>query len=165
MLTTLAPPDLADSLPWTTPGVLVGVDGSTHSVTALSYANQLARTLGLPLHAVLAWDYPPPLYQDLAYPQVRTSVRAHAGERLRDAIDAVLDGDEPPWLTYDARQGAPAATLLALSRYARLLVVGTRGHGGFADLLLGSVSATCVSHAPCPVVVVPRTWRVESETS
>jgi len=105
----------------------VGVDGSTHSVTALSYANQLARTLGLPLHAVLAWDYPPPLYQDLAYPQVRTSVRAHAGERLRDAIDAVLDGDEPPWLTYDARQGAPAATLLALSRYARLLVVGTRG--------------------------------------
>jgi nucleotide-binding universal stress UspA family protein len=66
-------------------------------------------------------------------------------------------------LEADAVEGPPADTLIAAGRDAELLVVGSRGRGGFAGLLLGSVSQQCAQHAPCPVVILPPPDRVEAD--
>ena len=77
---------------------------------------------------------------------------------LRAASEAVFDDEPPTWFTWSARHGRPAKVLIDKSDGAEMLVVGSRGHGGFAALLLGSVSAACAEHAHCPVLVVhPRT--------
>lgn len=77
-----------------------------------------------------------------------------AVEALEAAVRDVAGDDRPDELEAITRQGQPTKVLLDLSRDAALLVVGSRGHGGFAGLLLGSVSAACAERARCPVLVM-----------
>jgi len=132
--------------------VVVGVDGSGHSKQALRWGARFAAVFGAWLDAVAAWEFPqtygwawvPPEWnpgQDMA-------------KALDDTVRAVF-GDQPPeGLQRQVREGGAAKVLLDASAGAIMLVVGSRGHGGFAGLLLGSVSANVAEHASCPVLVI-----------
>lgn len=132
--------------------IVVGVDGSASSREALRWAAGQAELTGGSLRVVMAWFWPvvsgyapPPPEMDLA----------RDAEVVVDGLVADVLGDSPG-APVEKRvvEGAPAAVLVEASSEAALLVVGSRGHGAFAGMLLGSVSAHCVSHARCPVVVV-----------
>lgn len=133
--------------------IVVGVDGSPASVTALRWALDQARLTGTGIHAVTAWEFPPVWgWGPPAVPQVDMDVSA------KQILDTALDeayGDDPGVpLRRSVVSGHPAQVLLDAAREAPLLVVGSRGHGGFAGTLLGSVSQRCAQHARCPVVIV-----------
>jgi nucleotide-binding universal stress UspA family protein len=105
---------------------------------------------GAPLHALIAWDVPasygiPAIYDDV---DLESQARSTLARTVADALGTSSS------VTLRAEQGHPAAVLVVASTAARLLVVGARGHGGFAAALLGSVSHQCIHHAHCPVVVV-----------
>jgi nucleotide-binding universal stress UspA family protein len=143
-------------MPWSEPGILVGVDGSESASAALDYAAQIAPKLGLPLHVLVVWDCPA-LVLDDAYSfseEIYESFKASAEQTAVDEVARVFPADAPEWITASATQGSAARTLIEASREASMLVVGSRGHGGFAALLLGSVSSACTSHAHCPILVV-----------
>lgn len=155
MATSVENTDEGDFL---TETIVVGVDGSPGSLHALRWAAKEARLRNARLHAVLAWDVPVRVYggvsaipseaeleeySERALARLKTAMQTHAAEL--EGIDVELS----------AVHGAPTAALLEAARGASELVVGTRGHGGFAGLLLGSVSRECSHHAPCPVVIVP----------
>jgi nucleotide-binding universal stress UspA family protein len=140
-------------------GIVVGVDGSGNSQRALEWAMKEAASHQVPLtvltvHQVAAgqWTGNPIIYpadrpeEDKARAAAEDAVREAAG-RLGDASSASV--------TVRSVSGLAAAELISASRDADLLVVGSRGAGGFARLLMGSVSTQVVHHAPCPVVVVP----------
>ena len=139
--------------------IVVGVDGSVASDAALRFAAAEARIHGCRLVATHAW-YLPVLVSSayaVAPPIDPHEVEVAAKEELTRALDRVL-GPEPGLdLQVDSEvlHGQAAEALLERAIGARLLVVGSRGRGGFAGLLLGSVSQQCAIHAPCPVVVVP----------
>lgn len=137
--------------------IIVGVDGSEGSRDALRWAANVAATTGAGLRAVGAWQYPasaatPAGPAELPGPDAmdeRTcdDVRAVVREILRDGADNV---------SVEAGRGPAAPALLGVAARtgADMLVLGARGLGGFAGLLLGSVSQQCVEHSPCPVVVL-----------
>ncbi|SFH11736.1 universal stress protein [Streptomyces mirabilis] len=137
------------------PRIVVGVDGSEPSKAALRLAVDQAELTGGVVDAICAWELPPSWY-GLA-PPADTKL-ADYQEQARKLLDRVIDEVLGPEHTVEIRprsaQGHPAAVLLDAAARARLLVLGNRGHGGFAEALLGSVSQHCVQHAPCPVVVV-----------
>ncbi|MEI4280880.1 universal stress protein [Klenkia terrae] len=137
-------------------GVLVGHDGSACATEALRWAAALATRAGYDLHVVRAWSltnaprpaswepgYVPPLHdwEGAVREQLAADVAA-AGIRAGGSV------------VLHAVHGAPAPRLIESAAKADLLVVGSRGRGGFRGLLLGSVSDQCVRHAPCPVTVV-----------
>lgn len=130
--------------------ILVGVDGSASSIAALRYAARIADAFDAPIEAVITWTYPP--FSEPAY-IAEWSPELDAREVLDGAIAMAFDGN-PPSLTRTVLTGPPARTLIRLSENASMLVLGSRGHGGFVGLLLGSVSAACAEHAHCPVLVV-----------
>ncbi len=133
--------------------VVVGVDGSPASKDALRWAADYARLTRTPLLAISAWHWPVTMVVSLPAP-VDFDPTADA-QRALDAILAEVLGDDPGFpVTTRVVGGAAAEALIAASHGARLLVVGSRGHGGFAGLLLGSVSEQCTHYAACPVVVV-----------
>jgi nucleotide-binding universal stress UspA family protein len=139
--------------------IVVGVDGSRASLEALRWAVAEARTHGGgDIRAVLVWEIP---YSGLAtsmapepYGLPDPAVyEQQARQRLESAIEEV--GDTSPVQVHpELREGQPAAVLAELSRDADLVVVASRGHGGFTALLLGSVSAQVVRHSHCSVVVI-----------
>ncbi|MCX4755740.1 universal stress protein [Kitasatospora purpeofusca] len=136
-----------------TRAVVVGVDGSPSSAAALRWALEFARLSGSPVEALAAWDYPPLSGWGLSIPGPEIEEAARLA--LADAVKKETDTTRPPVpVRQRTEYGHPADVLLEASRRARLLVVGTRGLGGFAGTLLGSVSRHCVEHAHCPVVVV-----------
>jgi nucleotide-binding universal stress UspA family protein len=112
-----------------------------------------ARLTGAAVDAVIAWEfpatygYPVPAPPDVDFQQI-------AAEVLADAIAGVSSPAERVTITSKVVEGYAARVLLDASAGADLLVVGNRGHGGFAEALLGSVGQHCVHHATCPVVVV-----------
>lgn len=136
---------------------MVGVDGSPGSVAALSWAAGLAKETGAELDAVTAWELSYAWIDGYAPDIVRWAeeARRDAEERLGAAITAAGVGAEVT-VTRTVVEGATAQALLDASKDADLLVVGSRGRGGFAGLLLGSVSQQCVHHARVPVTVVPQ---------
>jgi nucleotide-binding universal stress UspA family protein len=73
---------------------------------------------------------------------------------VRTAVAARFGPDVPPWFSAQQIEGAAAEVLIRESRDAQMLIVGSRGHGGFAGLLLGSVSSACAEHATCAVLVL-----------
>ena len=132
--------------------VVVGVDGSSASVAALRWAARVGGALGLEVDAVASWEYP--TNDGYAGGLGGWNPEVDAGGILAQAVDTAFDGVGLAGLSTHVRRGHPAPVLIEASHHAELLVVGSRGHGGFAGLLLGSVSAKCVAHAGCPVVVV-----------
>ncbi|UZJ26433.1 universal stress protein [Rhodococcus antarcticus] len=132
--------------------VVVGVDGSPSSLAALRWAARVGGALGLELDAVTSWEFP--ASYGMAGGIGGWDPEVDAGAILASAVDTAFGGPGPAGLRTHVRRGRPAPVLIAASHHAELLVVGSRGHGGFAGLLLGSVSAQCAEHSACPVVVV-----------
>jgi nucleotide-binding universal stress UspA family protein len=141
------------------PGIVVGIDGSAHSAHALKWAirqgmQQHSPVTVLAVHSVPAswWTGNPiVLEQDPAELE-----KVHkAAEEMTLKVSSELAEEPMVPVTVRAVNGFPAEELIEASRDADLLVVGSRGAGGFARLLVGSVSTQVVHHAQCPVVVVP----------
>jgi nucleotide-binding universal stress UspA family protein len=139
------------------PGILVGLDGSSAAHKALEWAVKHATLEHAPLtvlavHEVAksAWTGNP-----IIYPEDRAE-EDKARQAAQEAVDATVGelGTRPESLTITAVSGQAAEALIDASRDADLVVVGSRGTGGFANLLMGSVSNKVVHHAACPVVVV-----------
>lgn len=138
--------------------IVVGVDGSSGSIEALRWAAEEARVRGTSVRAVYAWTYPTylgaPMETIGPLPDREELVRE--GERVLDeALQAAFSGGLGIELTREVVEDPAARALVRASHDADLLVVGSRGHGGFRELLLGSVSHQCVLHASCPVVIIP----------
>jgi nucleotide-binding universal stress UspA family protein len=137
--------------------IVVGVDGSRASVQALAWAVRQAVLTGASVEAVTAWHYPVVIggmpYAPLAVLE-ESDFSRFAVITLSNAISAAVGQDAPVEITSTVREGNAAQVLLDAADGADLLVVGSRGHGGFAQALLGSVSQHCVHHAQCPVVII-----------
>ena len=135
--------------------VVVGIDGSPASLTAAQHAAEVAVMRSAPL--LLVHGYLHPFRYGVPFDPYAVRLPPPSEEATR-MLDEVAGGlrDRWPGLTVAVRQapGGPAAALIDKSHSAQLVVVGSRGHGGFAGLLLGSVSAQVAAHARCPVLVV-----------
>jgi nucleotide-binding universal stress UspA family protein len=139
--------------------IVVGVDRSDGAKAALAFAHEEARLRGATLRAVHAWQFG---YNGYAGFDGAVSSFGDGISELREAAAAALEATvaealpSPGEVTIEQRvvEGVAGAVLIDESRSADLLVVGSRGHGGFAQLLLGSVSQQCAQHAVCPVVIV-----------
>ncbi len=136
--------------------IVVGVDGSPASRKALVWAAAEAAGHGAELHVLNVWEH------TLPPPAGSVSVSEHyvpdPSQRTReDLVQVVTEelGDDPPVVVQPrVKQGSAAKVLIDESADADLLVVGTRGHGGFAGLVLGSVSQHVAAYAKCPVAVI-----------
>jgi nucleotide-binding universal stress UspA family protein len=133
--------------------LVVGLDGSSDSRRALRWAAAVAERAKVPLSVVQAWSYPSlaviPGWTELVAP-------AEMDDRTVDEIRAVVVdelGDVPPFVDVAALRGPAADAILRVAQPDAVLVLGGRGFGGFAGLLLGSVSRECIEYAPCPVVI------------
>lgn len=140
-------------------GVLVGDDGSDSSARAVRYAAAEAHRRGAPLHVVRAWglgtgEAPPDAERGYVPPleDVEAATLDVARRRVREVVGDVplADDDVHVHVVHEA----PAGALVEAAAGADVLVVGTRGRGGFTRLLLGSTADQCVRYAACPVVVV-----------
>ena len=143
-------------------GIVVGVDGSDHSHRALIWAMRQAALLHVPLTALAVRPNPVRPVTGIywgahAYPE-----DSHNPEVARKAIQEIVEqvrneiGETAPRVTVNVVTGDPAEELIKASREADMVVVGSRGSGGFASLLMGSVSSKVTHHATCPVVVIRR---------
>ncbi|CAL9653896.1 universal stress protein [Streptomyces sp. enrichment culture] len=137
--------------------IVAGVDGSPSSREALRWAARQAALTGGTVLALTSWDYPqyhgalgwlPPSSGD------EEALEARAREDLVRCVEETLGARPSADVRTEVQYGTPASVLLRAARDASLLVVGSRGLGGCAGLLLGSVAQHCVQHAACPVVVV-----------
>jgi nucleotide-binding universal stress UspA family protein len=136
--------------------IVVGVDGSHGSTAALRWALTQAQLTGATVEAVAAWQSPALIgysYGWVPLPYEGESIATAAENVLAETV-AKLAG-APDRITTTVAEGPSAQVLLKAAAGADLLVVGSRGHGAFAGMLLGSVSQHCVQHARCAVVVVP----------
>lgn len=137
------------------PRIVVGVDGSPASVRALQQAVELAAALGAEVDAVHTWLVSYGATELSMMPAVpSTELQAAAEQTLAEAV-ATVDA-KGVTVNRIVTEGDAASTLLEAAEGADMLVVGSRGHGGFVGLLLGSVSHKVIHHAPCPVLVVPQ---------
>jgi nucleotide-binding universal stress UspA family protein len=134
-------------------GIIVGIDGSDTSVRALAQATRLGAALQLPVQGIAAWSFSTSMY-DVYYASPDWSPENDARDVLDQAAASVFGDAEPDWYSSSTRRGRPAQVLIDASAGAQMLVLGSRGHGGFVGLMLGSVSAACAAHAHCPVLIV-----------
>ena len=137
--------------------IVVGVDGSAGSVAALRFAIEEAHARGARIKAVNAWHVPAVAYgSGIAPAPVSLSDYEQIGKTAVDsALEKVAASVNGVRITRVIRQGHATEVLVSEAKGADLLVVGSRGLGGFRGLLLGSVSQQCAQHAPCPLVVIP----------
>ena len=137
--------------------IVVGVDGSPAANAALRWAVRHAELTGDAVEAVIVWQFP---IIGASYGWAGVAVtdgmdlRALAEKTLTQAIDEASSHGSAVAITPRIIEGYPASVLVEESADADLLVVGSRGHGTFAEALLGSVSQHCSHHARCPVVIV-----------
>jgi nucleotide-binding universal stress UspA family protein len=137
------------------PRIIVGVEGSVDGRRALRWAVDEARLRGASLEAVHAWQ--PPYFDaaPLTPPITDLGPYEQAARRLLEReVRSVSQAGLPKPIEPMLRKGAPAAVLVEVAAGAALVVVGCRGLGGLAGLLLGSISHQLSHHAPCPVVIV-----------
>jgi nucleotide-binding universal stress UspA family protein len=138
------------------PRIVAGVDGSPSSIEALRWAIRQAELTGATVDAVIAWQYPFAT-GGLGWAPASGMDDTDYGELAAKALAAAVgEAGLPDGVPVHeiVMAGDPALVLLERAADADLLVVGSRGHGTFADALLGSVSQRCVHHAQCPVVVM-----------
>ena len=134
--------------------VVVGVDGSEASKDALRWTMRYARMTGATVRVVTVWHFPSSFGWGPVPAIPEMDLEADARAALKETIEAVADTGAPVTIQTEVVEGPPALMLLRAAAGADLLVVGSRGHGAFAGMLLGSVSEHCVHHATCPVVVI-----------
>jgi nucleotide-binding universal stress UspA family protein len=138
--------------------LVAGVDGSPHGREALRFALSEAALRGARVVAVHAWSIPPLTTGGVAiipaYDIVRDELRQAAAETLAREIESVASAAPAVTVDAEAPQGDAAGALVERAAGAELLVVGSRGRGSVAGVLLGSVSQALLNHAPCPVAVV-----------
>lgn len=133
--------------------IVVGVDGSEPSKEALRWAARIAASTGAPITAVMTWSVSP-VYGDTYFPE-NWDPKSDASRVLTETVEATFSGAERPAdIDLVVAQGQPTKVLLDEGEDAQMIVVGSRGHGGFTGLLLGSVSSAVAAHAKCPVLVV-----------
>jgi nucleotide-binding universal stress UspA family protein len=133
--------------------IVVGVDGSDPSLNALEWAARQAELTGSTLEAITTWDWPRSYGGAVPLPS-DYNPKSDAQELVDEAAARVRDAHPRIDVRATVVEGHPAPVLIEASGGADLLVVGSRGHGEFAGMLLGSVSEHCVTNARCPVVVV-----------
>ena len=142
------------------PGIVVGVDGSDHSHRALIWAMRQAAQQHVPLTVMTVRPDPVRPVTGIYWGAHEYPEDSHNPEVARKAIEEIVEqarneiGETAPQVTVSVVTGDPAEELIKASRDADLVVVGSRGSGGFASLLMGSVSSKVTHHAACPVVVV-----------
>ena len=134
--------------------IVVGVDGSEGSWRALELAATQAHRTGSVLELVCCWVYPATV-APYGLPPSPTDYEVVTARIMQDAVAKATAWAPEVQLEPRIEKAAPALALVAASEGADLLVVGSRGLGGFTSLLLGSVSQYCTHHAHCPVLVVP----------
>ena len=129
--------------------IVVGIDGSASSIDALRWAVRQAQLTGSVVEALMVWQYPGGVV-----PAGVEDFEAESRRALDGAIEGAFSGAPPVDVTRVVEEGEPAITLVDRATHAALLVIGSRGHGAFVGMLIGSVSQYCVTHAHCPVVVL-----------
>jgi nucleotide-binding universal stress UspA family protein len=136
--------------------VVVGVDGSPGSRKALTWAATEAAEHGAELVVLNVWEHtlPPPTGSVSVSERFVPDSSQRTAEQLVTEIKEVLGDDPPVVVQPTVKQGSPAKVLIEQSADADLLVVGTRGHGGFRGLVLGSVSQHVAGYAHCSVTIV-----------
>jgi nucleotide-binding universal stress UspA family protein len=153
--------------------VVVGIDGSAGARAALRWAAAEARLRGTPLRVVHAWtfSYPPGAGYGVLGPSAdnisgsRMSDMRRAAEALLErAIEQLPPEADSVEIDRQVIEGSAGDVLVGAVTENDLLVVGSRGRGGFASLLLGSVSQQCAHHAPCPIVIVHAAKRAAAES-
>jgi nucleotide-binding universal stress UspA family protein len=133
--------------------VIVGIDGSKGSRRALEWAVQEARMRGATLDVIYAWHYPYFAAMPTGAAIIDSEMLQEAADRIVE--DALAEVDTTDVVVERHVVGGPAAMVLVdRSADADLVVVGSRGRGGFAGLVLGSISQQVASHAHCPVTIV-----------
>jgi nucleotide-binding universal stress UspA family protein len=140
------------------PGIIVGVDGSGHSHRALIGAIKEAAVHHAPLivltvhQAVVGYSGGPVVYPE---DKIETERAREAAQAETDKALAEVGELRPESVTVQAVHGFPAEVLIDASRQADMIVLGSRGVGGFGHLLMGSVTSQVAHHAACPVLIVP----------
>ena len=145
-------------------GIVVGVDGSGHSQRALALAMREAAIRRVPLTVLTVHEAIRGYYSRMVTysddpdrtEELRTMVQAET-----DKVLAALDGPHPDSVTVKAVHGYPVEELIKAGQDADMIVLGSRGAGGFTRLMMGSVSSQVVLHAHCPVLIVPPENRSE----
>lgn len=130
--------------------IVVGVDGSASSKDALRWAARLGTALGVGIDAISAWE----VTSTYGWSGLPPYDAEYALKILTQTVDEVFGPERPADLRLLTETGSAPWVLIDVSKRAQMVVVGSRGHGGFAGLLLGSVSAKLAEHAKCPVLVV-----------
>jgi nucleotide-binding universal stress UspA family protein len=138
--------------------IVVGVDGSDDAQRAIAWAVAEARVHGDMVLLVHAWQFPAVALTRYAGDPLpvfgRDDIEHLAKDLLARAAESATKLDPAVKLETRLVQGHPGAVLIDASRGARLLVVGSRGLGGFTGMVMGSVSGSCAHHAHCPVVIM-----------
>jgi nucleotide-binding universal stress UspA family protein len=142
------------------PGIVVGIDGSSNSERALDWAMNQAAALHAPLTVIAVHEVPKSYWGGIpVIGPADVAVLDHlrqAAEQMTQGAESRLGDAKPASVEVRAVSGFAVKELVDASEDADLLVVGSRGGGGFSRLLLGSVSSQVLQHAACPVVTVPR---------
>jgi nucleotide-binding universal stress UspA family protein len=144
-------------------GIIVGVDGSGHSQRALEWAMKEAAIRQVPLTVLTVHEAIRSMWRGVSmYPDdpARTEADATAAQAEADKVLAEMTEPGPESVTVKAVYGFPAEELIKAAKDADMLVLGSRGAGGFSRLMMGSVASQVAQHAHCPVLVVPPAARV-----
>ena len=144
--------------------IVVGIDGSEGGAAALEFAAHEAVLHQARLRVITAWQVPYAAYAGGLMPpsNLRETVQQEAEALASQAADSAAELEPSVYCEHEAVEGHPAQVLKDESRNASLVVVGSRGHGGFASLLLGSISHQIALHAHCTVAIVPHAVKESS---
>jgi nucleotide-binding universal stress UspA family protein len=139
-------------------GIIAGIDGSGHSQRALEWAVEEAAARHLPLTAINVYQPAPRVWGSAMVDPEDPVLAEHARKAAQEQVDEAVirsGASRPEPVTVRVVSGTPAEELLSAAADAEMIVVGSRGTGGFAGLPLGSVASYLAHHTHCPVVIIP----------